>query len=176
MSFSRPALTHHKDSLSSLESEAPTISSHPSSTPFAARRAWRNTTGNISRAMNRSSMMVFADFNSFDESPGNSRQAGRESQHSGFSSYFSEPDFGPDFDPDIKSAAVSVSEKRQSVEEILKPDPPYHIFTLAKKKQMVYIVSLAGLFSPLSSNIYFPALGQISRVSFDFVYWCAGLG
>jgi hypothetical protein len=39
------------------------------------------------------------------------------------------------------------------------------VFSLAKKKQMVYIVSLAGLFSPLSSNIYFPALGQISKVS-----------
>ncbi|KAH9204542.1 major facilitator superfamily domain-containing protein [Leptodontidium sp. 2 PMI_412] len=42
------------------------------------------------------------------------------------------------------------------------PEPPYHVFTLAKKKQLVYIVSLAGLFSPLSSNIYFPALGQIA--------------
>ncbi|PMD54872.1 MFS general substrate transporter [Hyaloscypha bicolor E] len=41
-------------------------------------------------------------------------------------------------------------------------EPPYHVFTLAKKKQLVYIVSLAGLFSPLSSNIYFPALGQIA--------------
>ncbi|KAH8676592.1 major facilitator superfamily domain-containing protein [Tricladium varicosporioides] len=42
------------------------------------------------------------------------------------------------------------------------PEPPYHVFTLAKKKQLVYIVSLAGLFSPLSSNIYFPALGRIA--------------
>jgi len=30
---------------------------------------------------------------------------------------------------------------------------------------MVCIVSLAAIFSPLSSNIYFPALGVISRVS-----------
>jgi hypothetical protein len=45
------------------------------------------------------------------------------------------------------------------------PEPPYHVFTLAKKRQMVYVVSLAGLFSPLSSNIYFPALSQISTVS-----------
>ncbi|KAH8810812.1 major facilitator superfamily domain-containing protein [Xylogone sp. PMI_703] len=42
------------------------------------------------------------------------------------------------------------------------PEPPYHIFTTSKKKQLVYIVSLAGLFSPLSSNIYFPALKQIA--------------
>ncbi|KAK4041846.1 major facilitator superfamily domain-containing protein [Parachaetomium inaequale] len=42
------------------------------------------------------------------------------------------------------------------------PDPPYHVFTTRKKWQLVYIVSLAGLFSPLSSNIYFPALGDIA--------------
>jgi len=50
------------------------------------------------------------------------------------------------------------------------PEPPYHVFTLEKKRQMVYVVSLAGLFSPLSSNIYFPALGQISRVSEPAVF------
>ncbi|KAL1983994.1 hypothetical protein VTN96DRAFT_9679 [Rasamsonia emersonii] len=43
--------------------------------------------------------------------------------------------------------------------------PPYHVFSRSRKKQMVYIVSLAALFSPLSSNIYFPALGDVSRVS-----------
>lgn len=45
-----------------------------------------------------------------------------------------------------------------------KPEPPYHIFTLRQKKLLVYIVSLAGLFSPLSSNIYFPALDTIAKV------------
>ncbi|KAH9204150.1 major facilitator superfamily domain-containing protein, partial [Leptodontidium sp. 2 PMI_412] len=59
-----------------------------------------------------------------------------------------------------------------SVYSLEKPEPPYHVFTLAKKKQLVYIVSLAGLFSPLSSNIYFPALGQIAtdlKVSISLV-------
>lgn len=41
---------------------------------------------------------------------------------------------------------------------------PYHVFSRRRKKHMVYIVSLAALFSPLSSNIYFPALGDISQV------------
>lgn len=45
------------------------------------------------------------------------------------------------------------------------PQPPYHIFTLARKRKLVYIVSLAALFSPLSSNIYFPALDEIALVS-----------
>ncbi|KAE8382082.1 major facilitator superfamily domain-containing protein [Aspergillus bertholletiae] len=41
----------------------------------------------------------------------------------------------------------------------------YHIFSRSKKLQMVCIVSMAAIFSPLSSNIYFPALGEVSRVS-----------
>jgi hypothetical protein len=44
------------------------------------------------------------------------------------------------------------------------PEPPYHVFSRSKKKQLVYLVSLAGLFSPLSSNIYFSAMGIISKV------------
>jgi hypothetical protein len=39
----------------------------------------------------------------------------------------------------------------------------------------VYIVSLAGLFSPLSSNIYFPALGQISKVRTILMFLCRSL-
>ena len=45
-------------------------------------------------------------------------------------------------------------------------EPPYHISTPRQKKLLVYIVSLAGLFSPLSSNIYTPALDTIARVSY----------
>lgn len=41
----------------------------------------------------------------------------------------------------------------------------YHVFTRSRKLEMVWIVSAAAVFSPLSSNIYFPALGMISRVS-----------
>ena len=40
----------------------------------------------------------------------------------------------------------------------------YHVFDLKKKKQLMLITSLAGLFSPLSSNIYFPALDAIAKV------------
>lgn len=97
-------------------------------------------------------MLVFADFNNF-ESPRGSRQ------YPTYRSDGGDHDSDPDFDPDQKSVPV----EEFSIEKNL-PEPPYHIFTLARKKQMVYIVSLAGLFSPLSSNIYFPALGQISRV------------
>jgi hypothetical protein len=48
-------------------------------------------------------------------------------------------------------------------------DPPHHIFDRAKKKRLVYLVSLAAVFSPLSSNIYFPALNDIALVCINFI-------
>ncbi|KAJ6164428.1 hypothetical protein N7470_003100 [Penicillium chermesinum] len=50
-----------------------------------------------------------------------------------------------------------------SLENQSSPPPVYHVFTRTRKLQIVCIVSLAAIFSPLSSNIYFPALGMISR-------------
>ncbi|KAJ5689601.1 hypothetical protein N7462_003993 [Penicillium macrosclerotiorum] len=50
-----------------------------------------------------------------------------------------------------------------NLESQLPSPPPYHVFTRSQKLQMVCIVSLAAIFSPLSSNIYFPALGVISN-------------
>lgn len=43
------------------------------------------------------------------------------------------------------------------------PEPPYHILSKAQKWRLVVFVSLAGAFSPLSSNIYFPAIQSISH-------------
>ena len=40
--------------------------------------------------------------------------------------------------------------------------PPYHIFSKRQKWNLVLLVSLAGSLSPLSSNIYFPAIDSIS--------------
>jgi hypothetical protein len=102
---------------------------------------------------NRQSILLFADFNKF-EGPRCSRSQWRAEQEDD-SDYGSPPDSPSD---ESHFSSDSIDEKTQ-------PEPPYHVFSLAKKKQMVYIVSLAGLFSPLSSNIYFPALGQISKVS-----------
>lgn len=104
-----------------------------------------------SRAWDRQSILVFADFNNF-ESPRGSRSRIAERDGEDFEDTSSRPDY-------VRSSASS----SYSLDKAL-PEPPYHVFTLAKKKQLVYIVSLAGLFSPLSSNIYFPALGQIATV------------
>jgi hypothetical protein len=44
------------------------------------------------------------------------------------------------------------------------PLPPYHVFPRSRKLLIVCIVSSAAIFSPLSSNIYFPALSVIAKV------------
>lgn len=44
----------------------------------------------------------------------------------------------------------------------LQEEPPYHFMTKKQKWNLVIFVSMAGAFSPLSSNIYFPAINTIS--------------
>jgi len=73
------------------------------------------------------------------------------------------PELSNDLPPPPSTASISSASSACSLKKNIS-EPPYHVFSRSKKKQLVYIVSLAGLFSPLSSNIYFPALGQISRV------------
>lgn len=43
-----------------------------------------------------------------------------------------------------------------------KEEQPYHILSKKQKWNLVIFVSMAGAFSPLSSNIYFPAIDTIS--------------
>lgn len=52
---------------------------------------------------------------------------------------------------------------------------PYHVFSHGKKWSIVILIGVAGLFSGLSSNIYFPALDAIAKVSLaksDLIYQC----
>ncbi|KAI5778329.1 major facilitator superfamily domain-containing protein [Geopyxis carbonaria] len=55
------------------------------------------------------------------------------------------------------------SEDNDAVSGFVDPPARYHTFSPAKKRRLAYLVSLAAVFSPLSSNIYFPALPEISR-------------
>lgn len=50
-------------------------------------------------------------------------------------------------------------EKRASVV----PEPLYHVFSKKEKWTLVIMIGVAGLFSGLSSNIYFPALDAIAQ-------------
>lgn len=44
------------------------------------------------------------------------------------------------------------------------PEPLYHVFSRKQKWMVVAMIGVAGLFSGLSSNIYFPALDAIATV------------
>lgn len=66
------------------------------------------------------------------------------------------------------SAGFIKDEKRISVA----PEPPYHVFSNKRKWTVVVMIGVAGLFSGLSSNIYFPALDAIAKVRDRFsVRW-----
>ena len=93
---------------------------------------------------------MFADFQSFDSPRGSRQKVGDGSDELWRAYHDSRP-------------SSPTAESTYSIEKNL-PEPPYHVFSRAQKKRMVYIVSLAGLFSPLSSNIYFPALGAVAKV------------
>jgi len=157
-----PPPTYHAATLSSLTNEDVPEEQTQFSSSYALRpkRTYPEARLTSNRGMNRQSTLVFADFNNF-ESPRGSRTGRRTGQDEESSEYDSSAPNSPSIEKHgIKSSATST----YSLDKKL-PEPPYHVFSLAKKKQLVYIVSLAGLFSPLSSNIYFPALGQISKVS-----------
>ncbi|OCL05139.1 MFS general substrate transporter [Glonium stellatum] len=91
----------------------------------------------LKKTWNRESIQIFADFNSF--------RHGEDGQQD-------------ELWPSHPSSNSSLS----FIDEKALPEPPYHVFDLRRKRQLVYIVSMAGLFSPLSSNIYFPALDTIA--------------
>ncbi|KAK1997853.1 major facilitator superfamily transporter [Colletotrichum falcatum] len=61
---------------------------------------------------------------------------------------------------------------REEWEAQLKSEPVYHVFPRKKKWFVIILIGAAGLFSGLSSNIYFPALDTISedlKVSHEMV-------
>lgn len=51
----------------------------------------------------------------------------------------------------------------EAVDQVLSRRPPYSIFSKRKKQYIVFMVAWAGLFSALSSGIYFPALNTLAK-------------
>ncbi|KAK4144463.1 major facilitator superfamily domain-containing protein [Dichotomopilus funicola] len=43
------------------------------------------------------------------------------------------------------------------------PPPPYSVFNIWEKRAIVFMVSVASFFSPVSANIYFPALNSLAE-------------
>lgn len=63
---------------------------------------------------------------------------------------------------DPSKEADSALENPVDVESSNPNSPPYSVFTKAQKRYIVFAASWAGFFSPVSSQIYFPALNSIA--------------
>jgi len=50
----------------------------------------------------------------------------------------------------------------ESLQTVTTNTPPWSIFTVPQKRFIVLMVAMAGFFSPLSANIYFPALNTLA--------------
>lgn len=55
------------------------------------------------------------------------------------------------------------------------PEEPYHVFGKKQKWFVVITIGMAGLFSGLSSNIYFPSLDAIAKVRYSQLLFSSGL-
>lgn len=77
--------------------------------------------------------------------------------HQTFIANQSEHQFRPE---SYNQSVMSEFESKEEAGE----EEAYHVFTQRQKWKVVLMIGLAGLFSGLSSNIYFPSLDVISKV------------
>ncbi|KAH6626201.1 major facilitator superfamily transporter [Chaetomium sp. MPI-SDFR-AT-0129] len=76
------------------------------------------------------------------------------------------------FDDDVYRVGSPATVEQKPTPPGPKPEEAYHVFSKGRKKLLIGIIGVAGLFSGLSSNIYFPSLDAIARdlnVSIDTV-------
>lgn len=95
--------------------------------------------------------------------------------------YLDEPTLSPEDQVNSSGTLPSQAEERRIAQpgpddlELASPmpsGPVYSVFGRRQRHYIVFMVACAGFFSPLSANIYFPALNSISRdlnVSSDMV-------
>ncbi|KAH8742478.1 major facilitator superfamily domain-containing protein [Diaporthe sp. PMI_573] len=72
-------------------------------------------------------------------------------------------------DSNVVAPATQAEEKLTPSAD--KPEQPYHFFSKGRKKLLIGIIGVAGLFSGLSSNIYFPSLDSIAKASISPLFW-----
>ena len=68
--------------------------------------------------------------------------------------------------PDGLPAKKTVSKAEDAAEDGTaepEPEPPFSIFSRSEKTFVIIMASLAALFSPLSANIYYPALTVLAK-------------
>ncbi len=74
---------------------------------------------------------------------------------------------GPVIDGEVAPSAEDISAERatEDLEALhqVPSGPAYSVFSNRQRKFIISMVACAGFFSPLSANIYFPALNALSR-------------
>lgn len=68
-------------------------------------------------------------------------------------------------DTDIEQQQPRVGSNAMKTCASLSTAEPYSVFSKHKKNVIVVVCCLTGIVSPLSANIYFPALNAIQQVS-----------
>ena len=64
--------------------------------------------------------------------------------------------------PELSTRDVTL-EFAQVVDETSRRYDPYTVFTKLQKRWIIFLVAFAGMFSPLSSFIYYPAITSIAK-------------
>lgn len=154
--LSRLPVAYHAATLSSL-TEEPVPESTQSSGAFVQQRSQESSraTTPIYDGYTRHSSVTFADISNFSTPRGSRSNLVRPTQD-----YSRDSSRRPSLE--INSSASSFYDLDKKLPE--RPEPPYHVFSSSRQQAMLYLASIAGIFSSLSSNIYFPALGIIANV------------
>jgi Na+/melibiose symporter-like transporter len=63
----------------------------------------------------------------------------------------------------VLEAIPETSNRSAAANETSRPHDPYTIFTKLQKRWIVLLVAFAGMFSPLSSFIYYPAITSVAK-------------
>lgn len=135
------------------------IKPRPISRRFTTLEGWRELGNGVYVA--RNSLRIFAVENQFDpESYNGDHTSWTHSQRSEngslkASSWSSEQDWMASL-PGEKKGTVAIGE--------IVEDEVYHVFGNNERWGVVAMIGVAGLFSGLSSNIFFPSLDAISQV------------
>ncbi|KAF4626339.1 hypothetical protein G7Y89_g11821 [Cudoniella acicularis] len=68
----------------------------------------------------------------------------------------------PKWDPISPSPSFESGLRRMGSSEKVLPEPPYHIFSIAKKRHIVYLLSFTGTLLILSITMYFPVINAVA--------------
>ena len=79
---------------------------------------------------------------------------------------YSETAPAPQAKEELHATEIPAEQDTQDVEALRRTDtgrPVYSVFTKRQKKNIVFLTAFGSFFSPLSANIYFPALNSLAK-------------